>query len=175
MNKQKCRAIKLACCCVWGQTLWFNMYKRCQKLCILSKKQCATIAALRSCHLRVFLPFPALCAATYVHPVLSVKLHSSLLLLQGLIWLHVLDLMSSWPSGISLFASSISPCSRLTCFGDFTQLFKKKGGKKVISAAVWIRKRVEWIILTRFRMCCRWPGFCKAIKARNLKGVYWMQ
>lgn len=59
MNKQKCRAIKLACCCVWGQTLWFNMYKCCQKFCILSKKQCVTIAVLRSCHLRVFLPFSA--------------------------------------------------------------------------------------------------------------------
>lgn len=51
LNKQKCRAIKLACCCARGQTLWFNTYKCCQKFCIRSKKQCATIAALRSCHL----------------------------------------------------------------------------------------------------------------------------
>lgn len=88
-----------------------------------------------------------------------------------LIWPHVLDLMSPWPSGISLFASSISPCSRLTCFGNFTQLCKKRG-KKVISAAVWIRKwveKAERIILTRFRTCCSWPGFCKARKAQDIK------
>lgn len=44
----------------------------------------------------------------------------------GLIWPRVLDLMSSWPSGLSLFASSINPCSRLTRFGNFTGLCKKK-------------------------------------------------
>lgn len=61
--------------------------------------------------------------------------------------------MSPWPSGISLFASSVSPCSGLTCFGDFTVLWKKKreseregegwreGRKKVIPATAWIRKR----------------------------------
>lgn len=101
----------------------------------------------------------------------SLKLYSSPLLLQGLIWPRALDLMSLWPSGISLFASSVSPCSRLTCFGDFTQLCKKKK-KKVISAAVWIMKWVEKadrVILTRFRTCCSWPGFCKALKAQDIK------
>lgn len=44
----------------------------------------------------------------------------------GLIWPRVLDLMSSWPSGLSLFASSINPCSRLTRLGNFTGLCKKK-------------------------------------------------
>lgn len=67
---------------------------------------------------------------------------ASVLPQQGLIWPHVLDLMSSWPSGISRFASSINPCSRLTRFGDFTRLCLKKK-KEVISAAVWIRSWVE--------------------------------
>lgn len=47
--------------------------------------------------------------------------------------------------------------------------------KKVISAAVWIRRwveKAERIILAWFRTCCSWPGFCKAPKAQAIKGEF---
>lgn len=137
-----------------------------------------TIAALRSCHLRVFLPFPApLCshirASSAVSETALIPAPTARPNLAPCFGLD--ELVAQWNKPVCLLHKPVFQAYML--WGLYTAFQKKKRGKKVISAAVWIRKgrqKAEWIILTRFRMCCRWPGFCKAIKARNLKGVYWM-
>lgn len=57
------------------------------------------------------------------------------------------------------------------------QLYRALQKKKVNLAAVWIKKwvggkkkkKLERIILALFRACCSWPGFCKALKAQDIK------
>lgn len=81
-----------------------------------------------------------------------------------------LDLMSSWPTGISPFASSVNPCSRLTRFGDFTRLCKKK---KKCHFSCRVDKENGWKKQSRSYWPClervlSWPGFCKAPKALDI-------
>lgn len=136
MNKQKSRAIKLACCC-GGGTLWFNMYNSCQKFCILSKIQCATIAALCSCHLRIFLPFPApLCSHIRAFGAISeTALISASAARPNLASCFGLDeLVAQWNKPVCLLHKPVFQAYML--WGLYTALKKKKWGKSNFSCCV---------------------------------------
>lgn len=112
--------VSWSCCGQWTDELFSRVELRVQE-----KRDSAGHLSLSLCFV-LSLP-PQLCACSSVPRFYFWSFFcASVLPQQGLIWPDVLDLMSSWPSGISRFASSINPCSRLTRFGDFTRLCLKK-------------------------------------------------
>lgn len=99
------------------------------------------MAVLRSCHLRVFLPFSAplcshiraLCAVSETALISAPAARPNLASCFGLD-----EPVAQWNKPVCLLHKPVFQAYML--WGLYTA-FQKKEGEKVISAAVWIRKR----------------------------------